>query len=523
MDMLANHQEPMPVDEVLKRATPDQIRALAAHDLDVFAGLVMPDVAIYPFPTFYKELWLLCIKSFLDLSPTNKLFKLLLVLPRGHAKTTFVKLLIAYGIIHKLFDFPMVICASDGNAEDFVTDVCTLLKNDNVKQLYGDWGAGILVDNGQEKRAAFMGRLVTLKSASILSGSIRGSQKELKRPDCIVLDDVQTKEVANSEKKTEAVEDAIVGTTIKAKSPHRCGIIYLGNSYPRNCIAQKLEQSGQFVTLKTGAILANGTALWPELHSVAALKSEFRLDCALGKAALWYAEVLNQPLETDGLRPLFPDGNFATTIIDAGYERIGAFVCVDPAGNKRTSDDTAISGHVVWEGNTIEVSYLKGEILDPRTTILNAIAVAEQLSAPIIFVEAVAYQTSLCFWGQAVLAELGLQDTYQFLPIGAGGVAKLARIRAWVGELLSGQYIVSSQDIKAAILYQGLGFDARRTDNTDDLLDSCAYGTVVRNQYLMEVIQASEKMLAYKQRQLVTSSSRGSLSQGMRRLYQQRG
>lgn len=501
------------------QASPDQIRRLASVQLDVFAGLVMPEIAVYAFPPFYQELWILCIRSFMELSPDNKLFKLLLVLPRGHAKTTFIKLLVAYLIIHRLADFVMVLCASDGNAESFAKDVSSMLSHQNVRKLYGDWEAGLKEDNAAEKVGYFMGRKCILKAASILSGSVRGTQKEMKRPDVIVFDDVQTKEVAESEKKTEVVEDAIFGTALLAASPHRCGVVYIGNSYPRNCIADKIAASGEFITLRTGAILASGESLWPELHSIASLRSSWRIAAAVGKGHLWMAEIQNQPLEQDGVRPLLPDGDFQLTILDPGYQKIAAFVTVDPAGSNKGADDTAIGGHVVWEGMQIQLVALEAALMDPRQTIITALRMAERVQAPLIFVEAVAYQASLCFWGQEVLKELHLDHLYTFVPLQAGKASKLARIRAWVGELLGGQYCITDQETKQKILYQALVFDARKTDNRDDLLDTAAFGTVIRNHYMAEVLEASYQFGIHQDKLPVERTSGSGLSRQLSLTY----
>jgi hypothetical protein len=479
----------------------------------------MPEIAIYAFPPFYQELWILCIRSFMELSPDNKLFKLLLVLPRGHAKTTFIKLLVTYLLIHRLADFVMVLCASDNNAESFAKDVGTMLAHANVRKLYGDWEAGLKEDNAAEKVAYFMGRKCILKAASILSGSVRGTQKEMKRPDVIVFDDVQTKEVAESEKKTEVVEDAIFGTALLAASPHRCGIVYISNSYPRNCIADKIAASGEFITLRTGAILASGDALWPELHSIASLRSSWRIAAAVGKGHLWMAEIQNSPLESDGVRPLLPDGDFALTILDPAYQKIGAFVTIDPAGSNKGADDTAIGGHVVYEGKQIELAALEAGLMDPRKTIMTALKVAEQVHASLIFVEAVAYQASLSFWGNEVLKELYLENSYRFVPLQAGRASKLARIRAWVGELLGTQYCITDKDIKQQILYQALVFDARKNDNRDDLLDTAAFGTIVRNNYMDEVIEASYQFGLFQDKLPVEQTSGSGLGRQIALTY----
>jgi hypothetical protein len=238
---------------------------------------------------------------------------------------------------------------------------------------------------------------------------------------------------------------------------------------------------------------------------------------------LWLAEVQNLPLERDGLRPLFPDGTIELTLRNQDIERLGAFITVDPSGRKITSDDTAIGAHVIWEGMRIELAGLSGKIRSPKETIMDALALAIQYDAPIIFVEAIAYQESLCYWGNNVLQELHLANTYRFEPISAGQASKLARIRAWVGELLAGQYFIVDNEVRADILFQGLQFDSSRNDNKDDLLDCAAYGTVVRNQFLQAVLNESTKFASNQIKRAPKSLVLGSLGQRMRALYRHGG
>lgn len=508
---------------ILGQSQAAEYRALAAKDLDFFAGLVVPDIATLQFPDFYKSLWLLCIQELMSLTPDKKLFKLLLVLPRGHGKTIFIKLLIVYAIIHGLSDFPMVLCAGDKNATNFMEDVCDRLSHPNIKALYGDWQAGLVEDNKQQKVCDFMGRRVMIWGLSILSGELRGTQRSFKRPDLIIFDDVQTKADSESELLSAKKADAIIGTAIPAASPHRCGIIYIGNSYPENCIADLLGESGEFVTMRTGAILADGTALWPELHSVKSLYASWKLTCALGKGHLWIAEHQNQSKPQDaGIEPLFPTGDFALTTRNAEWLQVGGFVTIDPAGNSKRADDTAICGHRVYEDGTIELAEIIAAKLNPMDCILAAVAMAERCMAPVIFSEAAAYQATLCFWANRVLQDLQLEGTLLFLPISPSNQRKLVRIRAWVGELLGGAYVVCDPDVKAKVLYQGMLYKFNAVDNNDNILDGAAYGAVVRNLHMQLVTEHCAYVYGNNLGSQVADSVRttpGGLSRALSALY----
>jgi len=73
-----------------------QIEEAARLDLNFLAGLAMPEVFEYFFPKMYLAIWTWLL-SFL---PKDRQFpRLVLGMPRGFAKTTFVKLFILYCIL----------------------------------------------------------------------------------------------------------------------------------------------------------------------------------------------------------------------------------------------------------------------------------------------------------------------------------------------------------------------------------------------------------------------------------------
>lgn len=474
--------------------SPEDLRALAATDLNFWAGLLIPDIAIYQFPQHYQDLWILCIKSFLQLQaqPTNdeqadaereKLFKLALALPRGFVKTTFMKLLVAYGLVHRLFDFPLIVCSNDGNAENFVSDVHNMLSAPVIVSLYDSWARKLTEDNKSQKRTTFMGRHCILKASGV-SGGIRGVVIDNKRPDAILCDDAQTSKDAESTLETDKLRRTLVGTVFKTKNPHRCGIIYIGNRYIQNCILDDLVASGEFISLVTGAILADGESLWPQLHSVPALMREYRMDAALGQAHIWFAEVMNQP--TQRPNALLPDGDFPLTSLAFDVVPVGAFVTIDPAGSKPTSDDTTIAGHVLYDDGTCEVARLVVDKLTPKDTIYQAATIAEEIGAKFIFPEAIAYQSTLAYWFNEL--QDGAKVALEAIPLHTGGASKLKRIRAWVQELLQGDYVICDTAIKATVLFQLLAFRVESTKNRDDVVDVCAMGTLVRAQHSAAII-----------------------------------
>ncbi|MCP4989559.1 MAG: hypothetical protein GY928_26950, partial [Colwellia sp.] len=81
------------------RLSADDIATKIRDDLDYLAAVLIPDIAEAPFPPFYKEVWAYMLQS-LHTLPIQDTFRFALGLPRGHAKTTFIKLFVCYLVIH---------------------------------------------------------------------------------------------------------------------------------------------------------------------------------------------------------------------------------------------------------------------------------------------------------------------------------------------------------------------------------------------------------------------------------------
>lgn len=463
------------------------------EDLNFFASFVLPDVVTHSFPIFYEQIFLFLIKSLLELGNESVVMRFALSLPRGHAKTTFMKILVAYAIIHDLISFAMIVCANEARSRDFLSDVNEILLSANIKTVYDNWGIQLVEDNKDTKRGKFLGRKIVLQAVGA-GTSFRGILKDNMRPDLILFDDAQSEKNAESEVEFTRLLKWVTGTAIKTRNPSRCLALWVGNMYdpPEQCILYHLSNSPQWTSLITGGILANGQALWPELHSVETLLEEYDHDASLGQGHTWFAEIQNDP--TAAPNRLFPDGDFPLTTLNPDIEEIGAFLTIDPAGNKKKSNDTVITGHVIYEGGTIEVREIYAGVLDPVKTIEKAIDMAIRLHAPMIFPEGNAYQASLAFWMEKFLVEYGYYDLIQVIPI-INTAVKLGRIREFTKQILAGSTIVTDISVKSKILFQALSFKIERTDNKDDILDCCAMGNTIRNKYLHQCLFGPEHHL----------------------------
>ena len=240
----------------------EEIKAACEHDMDFFAGFVLPEVATMAFPNFYVWLWdTLCEV----LHRTRDFSKFAIGLPRGHGKTMVVKLLIIFAILFTKKRYILVIGANLSKAKAIIADVSDMLDSYNINSVFGNWRYAMETDTQELKKFTFMGRSIILEAAG-QGTAIRGSNQKNQRPDLIVFDDAQTKECAESLSEGKSFQQWFIGTALKSKSPISCTFIYIGNMYkdieihPGSgiycCMLRNLQLTQGWTSFIVGAILA---------------------------------------------------------------------------------------------------------------------------------------------------------------------------------------------------------------------------------------------------------------------------
>lgn len=458
---------------------PQDARNRAMVDLNFFAGLVIPHVITFGFPAYYQALF-----RFITSAQTFEQFeyrvRIAIGLPRGFTKTTFLKILVCWLICHDKFSFLAIICSTEPRAVDFVADVHNMMQEENIRILYGDWTKGMIVDNKQEKQTRFHDRLVILISAGA-GTSVRGMNKDNRRPDFLLCDDMQTKENDESETESLVLFNWFVGTLLKFVAPSsasRVVIFYIGNMYSTTCILFKLKEHPQWLSLVTGCITEDGDSLWSELHPVEALMDDFFHDEQLGKADEWFAEMMNDPVAREDA---MLSGPIPMTRYPGPISPEAAFVTIDPAGFKTGSDDNVICGHQVMNDKW-HIAEMEGGKLDPKTVCRTAISMCMRLEGNLIGVEDVAYQSTLAFWMNEYLTEHHISGI-QCIGLKVGTTAKERRIRAFFKEMYAGAYSFLRDMDRMKVSWQAGAYRSGKKNNKDDWLDAPALGLVVRNQH----------------------------------------
>ena len=474
-----------------------EVEQLAKESLDFLAGVSLPETCTALFPPIYQNIWALFLAA---LAKQTGVERYAIGLPRGHAKTVFLKLLCLYIILYTNRHFILVICATVDLASNFVSDVINMLKSPNIIAVYGDYSHGVQVENKELVRFKYRGRNIILKP--IGSGSaVRGINVDNQRPDVEIFDDMQTRETAKSATQARELQQWMVGTVMKARDPKRCLYIYVGNMYasvPINeqkgitsCILENLKNNPLWKSWIVGAILEDGTALWPEVRSIVDLLEELESDRSLGEEEQFYAEVLNDPAAAN-LQMFDPSKVKPHNINLAESIPNGKFIIIDPSLNKSKSDSMPIAYCKVYD-NIVYCDDLELTKRTPRLMVRHVISKAIKEGYFCIISEAQAMQELLLELFAEVLESLGLNDI-ELKGITGGGESKATRIMRGAKEITQGE-VVLSPAVMSIYAAQFKLYQPAKQNNKDDVIDIAGYFGQVPLKFAKEIM--SRDILMY--------------------------
>lgn len=473
----------------------EDVVKLARTELNFFAPLVMPDTCDLAFPDIHLAIWQMMMQA---ADKPIGFDHLALGIPRGFVKTTLMKLAIAYFILYTDRQFVLIIGNTATHAENILSDIADILDDSNVKATYGDWRLAIETDNSTVKKFNFRGRNIILAALGSES-SVRGLNLKNRRPDIILMDDMQSWKNAESKTLSDDLLTWMTGTLMKAASKRRCLYIFIGNLYPfEGSILKKLKTNKLWTSFIVGGLLADGESIWPALQSKEQLLAEFEHDLEMGKPEIFLAEVLNdvEAISRSGI-----DISKIPVVDERLYteQHQGSFIIIDPAGAKKTSDNTEIGVVYLYDG-VPHLVHVSCGIMDPGTTIKEALRLAIIHKCSVVAAESVAYQASLLYWFGVVAKQLGILGI-EFVPVYTRGISKNARIRGMLQLLIPDRDSVTKlylgKHVRSRVCHQIINFNPQKTDNVDDLLDILAYIYQVIDEYghyitLVDLVEAED-------------------------------
>lgn len=474
---LPSTPEATPEPETVQESTfnTSEVETLARESLDFLAALAMPVVFRYLFPPVFKSIWTWLLSY---VSRARDFSQLAIGLPRGFGKTMLIKIFVLYCVLFTKKKFILIICGTQTKANNIISDIMSMLGESNIKKVFGDWKLGAETDRQDLKRFGFRGRNVIIMGAGAES-DIRGITLENERPDVMIFDDIQTREDADSETVSAKLETWMVGTAMKAKSPHGCLFIFIANMYPtKHSLLRKLKHNPTWTKFIAGGILSDGTSLWEDLQPIEQLIKEYENDLAMGRPEVFFAEVLND--ENASVNNLVDLNKLPEYPYQEDDLHFGNFIIIDPATDKPGADAVSIAYFEIHNGYPVCKKIVEGR-LSPGDTIAESLKIALSKNCRIIAIESNAYQYTLKYWFEFICAQRGIIGI-EAVEVYSGSYSKNSRILNMFKQLLAGEIFVHPT-CRAQVNLQISQFNPLKRDNTDGLLDCLTYAPKVIEMY----------------------------------------
>lgn len=467
----------------------EEIVEACRTQLNFLAALAMPDVFRVLFSPTHLTIWSLLLV--LEKDVENVFPQIALGIPRGHAKTTLLKLFILWLILYSERRFILVTASTEERAIPIIADVWDMLQEPNVKEVFGDVNIPGMIETDTKtlKKFTYRGRSIILMAEGAM-GAVRGANIKNVRPDVIAMDDIQTKECAESRIQSDALESWMVSTLMKAKDQRRCMFIYAGNIFATPySILKKLKTNPTWIKFISGAILADGTALWPEYRSLESLIQELNNDISMGQAHAFFSEVLND-VDAGANNTVdyskFPEWPWTPDELPEGK-----FLVIDPSQGKGKDADVIAQVEVFDERPGVKKLYTGH--WSPLQLIKQALIVAVTEDIYCIAVESTAYQSTLLFWFEHVCQETGISGI-SFVPIYTNSVAKNARISSGIKAMQTNELYLHD-DVKPLVIAQIRDWNPMKRENTDDILDAISNVQKVIAEYPAEIMARGNLLL----------------------------
>lgn len=320
-----------PADQSLTAEERLSLVELMGRDIVKFSEYVCKDVVTGAIPEFHREMYDMALSS----------DRVLIAAPRGFSKSTILARiyplwLVVYGLRRDI----LIISASEGLAIENLRYVKTAIEtNVLLRYLFGDMTSEKWRENHIEL-VLRDGRRVTVRAKGA-GGQIRGF-----RPDCIILDDLETDDSVESEEQRKKLKDWVFKACLNCLLPGG-QMIVIGTILSQLSLLQDLlESPNEWNKRKYKAVLDDGSSLWEEERPKEWLKAR---KAEIGSHR-FSAEYLNDPM-SDEDAPIkaeqirywrvLPNDLSAVITIDPAYSedaksdfKVAALVGIDRASNR---------------------------------------------------------------------------------------------------------------------------------------------------------------------------------------------
>jgi hypothetical protein len=455
---------------------------------ELFIEFFLGDELTFPVPKFHVEVW--------ELLTNTALQRVMLAIPRDHAKTTLSKLCVVWYFLFTNHRFCVYLSNTNSRAKDACRDIIGFLKSDNFRTIFGDirvikdsetesiWIFELPLGDGKHKKC--------ILRAVGANQTMRGINVDNQRPDIAIVDDLEDNENTESETLQKKLDKWVFGPFLKALAKQK-KIIWLGNMLQKTSLLARMSLDKRWNPVVFGCLVKNELTggivpLWPDRWPLEELIEDFAEYRQMGLIETWMCEMMNMPGHGKNgftAEMIYMQPRPETDEVKA------AFLILDPAfGEKEVNDDSSITVHVIrdMDGLPMVAEDVTGKLTEAEL-FETMLRLARKWNAFVWGIESVAAQRVLITLFNTYMALNQIPNHIEMIPLISGkGDPKIARIRGFMSMMGKKEYAIA--DDMLTFVTQALNYNMSKKSNVDDLLDSSAYGPQMVGNYL-SLIMAS--------------------------------
>lgn len=447
-------------------------------------------------PDFHQEIWEELLEIVEKVNQPEFLIghlQKLFAVPREHSKSTLIKVAVILFMRYSPLRFTLYVSKTATIALNALRDVVNWFQSPQEIELFG----APVREKHNESDGTFiyhigLGRADGKRKRIILKAIGQGHQArgllvDSKRPELLILDDIEDYDTADGGTQQKKLDEWTMGSLLKA-SAKRSVRIFLGNMVRSTTLLARLSRDQEWNPTVFGALVKDKEtgelkALWgpkgpdsPGLWTVESLLEDYRRYRKLGMGYIWETELMN--LSQDSLLAANLD-NMPMVEFVSPEEVESGFIVMDPAfGLNSWNDDTAFTVHVRMKGYPIPilVDHRVGKMTEEQQ--LDAFLELSYIwNLTTWVIESVAAQRLYFSLFRLLLLDRQMRpEMFLMLPIHGKKEAKASRITAFreIGKSKSYAMAASQIDVKLKLEEY-----SPTTSAHDDLCDSAAYGPLV--------------------------------------------
>lgn len=445
------------------------------HNAEFFLHFCLGEELTYPVPQFHKDIFRQMTQT------TSQLY--CCAVPRDHAKTTLAKLSAVWYFLFSDYRFILYISNTSNIAVEACRDIISTIECDNMIATFGvprfytrQEGLGLYRWE--------LGKKMCILRALGAGQQVRGLNIDQQRPQVIIIDDLESVENIATEDQYNKLKRWTYGTLFKAADKFSHKIIQIGNMISSKCLIAEHCADPDWESVHYGAILADGTPLWPEAWPVEKLMADYNRYKRAGMVDTWLQEMQNLPVAGSGGLIHAEEIKYTPRMVPGDCQY--GFITIDLAISSQTwAHKTAVCVHG-WNGECWTLCEVLAERgWEPVELFNTVIYLTRKWHVFVIAMEAVAFQAALKPVFEYLSRSMGIYNL-TFVPL-LGTTQKTQRILSWCFLLKSGDYKLPEDDV--AITHELLSYNPRRNNNSDDSIDAAAYSVQVLERYLPMVME----------------------------------